>query len=164
MSYYEYINMYPSRPVDKMLKEERLDYSSVQKRKKDFAGSVVLKMCEFHSASEREAWLDKYLEAEKRDMILDLVTRLREHVGTITDASGLHMGYAGVEGLIIGDKGKARLQSVEAGGYNIQCWHVRVLIHPVKEKESLEDKISATNKQTEKSGTCSLQSEKTIIR
>lgn len=142
MSYHEYINMYPHRPVDEMLKEAKLDYSSVQKRKKEFAGAVVLKMCEQHSAPDREAWLKKYLEAEKREMILDLVSRLREHVGTITDATGLHMGYTGVEGLIIGDKGKAKLQSIGAGGYNVQCWHVRVLIHPVKDKESLADKIS----------------------
>lgn len=142
MTYSDYINMYPSRPVDKLLKEARLDYSSVQRRKKEFAGTVVLKMCEQASVGERVAWLNEHLDAEKREMVLDLITRLREHVGTITDASGLRVGYAGLEGLITGDKGKVRLEAIEAGGYNIQCWHVRVLIHPVKEKEPLDERIA----------------------
>lgn len=70
-------------------------------------------------------------------LILNLVTRTVEIAGTIKDAKHLILdrdnnGYAIINGLVIGEKGKAKVESIGAGGYNIQRYHIRVLIKEVK--------------------------------
>ena len=60
----------------------------------------------------------------------DIILRTQAVVGEITDASALKVGYKGnLDGIIIGTKGKAKVQTIGAGGYNIQCFHFRTLIH-----------------------------------
>ena len=79
--------------------------------------------------------LTNILNKEERDKALDLVNRVAKITGPITDASNLRIGEQNGElnGLIIGRDGKAFIQTIGAGGYNIQCYHYRVLVHKVKE-------------------------------
>lgn len=73
--------------------------------------------------------LDKELIA-KRD---NLIARTEAKIGKILDASNLEIGYTGeLEGIIVGENGKARIETIGAGGYNIQCYHYRMLIHVLK--------------------------------
>lgn len=67
-------------------------------------------------------------EAERKyDFIIE---RTEAIVEKITDASGLEVGAKGdLNGEIIGTKGTATVNTVGAGGYNIQCFHFRTLIH-----------------------------------
>lgn len=71
-------------------------------------------------------------------LILNLVTRTVEIAGTIKDAQYLRLdrdnnGYCIINGIVIGEKGKARIESIEAGGYNIQRYHIRVLVKEVRD-------------------------------
>lgn len=77
--------------------------------------------------------LTKMLNQEERDKALDLVNRVAKITGPITDASNLRIGEQNGElnGLISGRDGKAFIQTIGAGGYNIQCYHYRVLVHKV---------------------------------
>lgn len=70
-------------------------------------------------------------EAERKyDFIIE---RTNEVVGQITDASNLDIGCTGeLNGYIIGTSGKAKVQTIGAGGYNIQCFHFRTLVNPMK--------------------------------
>lgn len=62
-----------------------------------------------------------------------IIERTNAIVEEITDASGLSVGDKGdLNGYIIGTKGTAKVQTIGAGGYNIQCFHYRTLIHSVK--------------------------------
>ena len=68
------------------------------------------------------------------NMIINLLNRIKDKVGNITDASCLHTarandneGYA-INGFVKGDKGECVVKSVSAGGYNIQCWHIRTIV------------------------------------
>lgn len=71
---------------------------------------------------------DIKLEAERK--YDDIINRTNVIVGKITDASRLSVGEKGdLNGLIIGEKGTARVTTIGAGGYNIQCFHFRTLIH-----------------------------------
>ena len=66
-------------------------------------------------------WIRKY------DFIIE---RTNAIVGQITDASNLRIGAKhDLNGFIIGTKGKAKVQTIDAGGYNIQCYHFRTLIN-----------------------------------
>ena len=66
-------------------------------------------------------------------IILNMIARTEEKVGVITDCTGLYIdidnkGYSIINGTIIGEKGKVSIESILAGGYNIQRLHVRVLV------------------------------------
>lgn len=70
-------------------------------------------------------------------LILNLINRTIEISGKITDCKGLcldqdNSGFTIINGQVIGEKGKARVESILAGGYNIQRLHVRVLVNPIK--------------------------------
>lgn len=92
----------------------------------------------YNQYDENEAYkrLQKDVEEEanrKYDFIIERTNRI---VGQITDASGLYVSdNFELNGIIIGTNGKARVETITAGGYNIQCLHFRVLVHPVREKK-----------------------------
>lgn len=69
------------------------------------------------------------------NLILDLLKRVTKITGPVTDWSGLHVtqGNMGavLNGIVVGDEGKARVESILAGGYNIQRLHVRTLVKEI---------------------------------
>lgn len=74
--------------------------------------------------------LAKELEREANMKYDFIIERTNKIVGEITDASNLSVGEKGdLNGFIIGTRGTAKVQTVGAGGYNIQCYHFRTLIH-----------------------------------
>lgn len=77
--------------------------------------------------------LEKDLTAEWNRKYDFIIERTNHIVGTITDASNLKIGMKhDLNGYIIGTKGIANVQTIDAGGYNIQCYHFRTLINPMK--------------------------------
>jgi hypothetical protein len=120
----------PSKYQREQLEEMRLDWKSVQERKVNFAGHTVLEMCKFREEDDRLAYLNKELEREKKAKLLELVARIKGVVGVITDATGLYIKAGQINGYVIGDKGKAEVRTIGAGGWNIQCFHYRTLIKP----------------------------------
>lgn len=122
----------PSKHQREQLEEMALDWKSVEARKVNFAGHTVLEMDRIRNEEKRLAYLDKELEKEKKAKLLDLAARIKGAVGIITDASDLRIRSGNLNGIIIGDKDKAEVETISAGGWNIQCFHYRTLIKPVK--------------------------------
>ena len=88
-------------------------------------------------------WLEKEIEQEKNNKLIDLMTRVSKITGEITDAQYLYIADDGnLNGYIIGKDGKAEVETIGAGGYNEhvildsgrrgQCYHFRVLVKPKK--------------------------------
>lgn len=76
------------------------------------------------------AKLQKDLDQEANRKYDFIIERTNQIVGRITDASNLNVGNKDdLNGYIIGTKGTARVQTIGAGGYNIQCFHFRTLIN-----------------------------------
>ncbi|MFP3728916.1 hypothetical protein U8V72_27390 [Priestia filamentosa] len=123
---------FPTKSQEEQLKKRELDYKSVEKKKRKYAGDTVLHMCEIYNEEKRLKWLDDCLEEDKKIKMLRLVNRIKKVVGTITDATELRIGLTGeINGLIVGENGKATVETISAGGWNIQCFHFRTLVHEV---------------------------------
>ena len=61
-----------------------------------------------------------------------LIKRVNKEVGKIVNALSLTVGVNGeLNGTIEGENGTCRIETIYAGGYNIQCLHYRVLVHKV---------------------------------
>jgi len=77
--------------------------------------------------------LERQLNWEVDRKRLDLFQRVYKKIGKVVDASGLYVGNnLSLNGIVQGEKGNANVETIYAGGYNIQCLHYRVLIKPVK--------------------------------
>ena len=68
-----------------------------------------------------------------KELIVDFIKRVEDKAGQITSFANLHLnrdnqGYAILNGKVEGSNGTARVESIYAGGYNIQRLHVRVLV------------------------------------
>lgn len=87
-------------------------------------GRTEMEACDrLHSDLENEA-------KAKYDFIIE---RTNAICGTITDASYLKVSANGeLNGIIIGERGRASVKTVGCGGYNIQGFHFRVLVHSAK--------------------------------
>ena len=126
-------NLWPRKDVDEFLHERGLDYYQIQKKLQAKGDGIIFRMLEISNEQEREEWLERTMEEEKRAKLLDLIGRIMSTVGTITDASALYIGPEGdINGYIVGTEGEAKIQTIGAGGYNIQCFHFRTLIHEYK--------------------------------
>ena len=80
-----------------------------------------------------EQLLDRRLKEEKEKKYKDLVNRVTAVVGNIQDVSNLHIAATGqLNGIIIGDAASAKVETIGAGGWNVQVFHYRLLIHKIK--------------------------------
>lgn len=88
-----------------------------------------------HSCAEYElAHMDndsihKNNEKDADNLILDLYQRIFKYTGEITSWKYLHITHSHINGFVTGKDGDVKVESILAGGYNIQRLHVRVLVH-----------------------------------
>ena len=88
----------------------------------------------FKGKSDEQIHDDNIQSAE--NLIIDLIYRVRKITGEITDWSDIRAtvgtdGFTVLNGTVIGKEGIACVESITAGGYNIQRLHIRVLVHSV---------------------------------
>lgn len=75
---------------------------------------------QIHEANERDAKM----------MIIGLYYRIKDITGEVTNWKGLEIGVGGtaINGYVEGKEGRCTVESILAGGYNIQRLHIRVLV------------------------------------
>lgn len=73
---------------------------------------------------------------DARCLIIDLYNRVKKITGEITDWSNIRAeqgtwGFTVLNGYVEGKQGRCAVESIFAGGYNIQRLHIRVLTHEI---------------------------------
>lgn len=93
-----------------------------------------MEVIDFLSRNDQRAerTLNEFLDKQVKTKRKNFITRVESKVGKIIDAD-LSIGFDGnLNGLVEGSKGKAYVETVAAGGYNVQSYHYRVLVKPLK--------------------------------
>ena len=83
-----------------------------------------------HTVNEEK--LEEILLKDCKARYFELVNQVAEITGIITDATDLTITAGELNGIIIGEQGKAKVQTFSAGGWNIQCFHYRTRVDEVK--------------------------------
>ena len=83
-----------------------------------------------HTVDEEK--LEEILLKDCKARYFELVNQVTAITGTITDATNLTIHGGELNGIIIGERGKAKVQTFSAGGWNIQCFHYRTRVDEVK--------------------------------
>lgn len=112
--------------------ERKADREAHRKMKEKFAKTWSHVTQFNHGSLPWHETMLKDLKAERDRKYDDIIERTNEIVGEITDAKGLHISAGDLNGIIVGTRGRAKVQTIGAGGYNIQCFHFRTLIHEIK--------------------------------
>lgn len=87
-------------------------------------------------ASNKRSSADMIVEMQK----LDILTRAWSKVGRVSKLVMAHIGSDGsFNGYIEGEKGKVHIETILAGGYNIQRLHYRVLVKEIQNKDSSKE-------------------------
>lgn len=74
-------------------------------------------------------YIEKAIQQEAQDKGIEIASRVADKCGQIVNAAGIKIGANGsINGLIIGTNGSAEVETIFAGGYNVQCLHFRVLV------------------------------------
>lgn len=124
------INANPRKVMQEALESKGLTDRQIGDYLRKKYGTVTIKFSTEYKDQERTDAIRKFYEQDAKAKIIDLMNRISIVVGEITDASGLFIGKTGgIEGLIRGTIGVARIETIGAGGYNIQCFHYRTLVH-----------------------------------
>ncbi len=89
-------------------------------------GLMSMTEMEIHAANVRAA----------EEIFLNLVNRVKGVTGEITSWDGLTInpdnnGFSILNGFVAGKEGRCEVESIGAGGYNIQRYHIRVLVKPI---------------------------------
>ena len=136
---------YANRLVDALTREIAnvgFKYDGDYDYSQTFGYSLSAGHYELRSINEEK--LNKVIEDEKVRKYEDLCVRISDVVGKILDCDNLSIGAKTGElnGIVIGTDGKARVETIGAGGYNVgtivnvrcgQVFHYRVLVHKIKE-------------------------------
>ena len=123
---------------DRYFKEHELDIKSLWERRRfeekyysDIA-PLTMNVYLWNSKVDEER-LDKILDKEVVAKYDSLVNRITAKAGEIVSADGLYIANNGeINGIVVGNKARVRVETITAGGYNIQILHYRVLVHIIK--------------------------------
>lgn len=140
------VRSFPDEKIEELLSSDESSYK-YRNAKSSIKYHHKMKFRERHFASEM-AIVDKIVSYEEiihediLDKILDFdvqckkesfMQRVMAVVGVVEDMSDFDIANNGeINGIAIGSKCRARVETITAGGYNIQCLHYRVLVNKIK--------------------------------
>lgn len=100
---------------------------------KEMGYKAFVKKYGYHAYEEKDL-TDKQIKSKNKvaaqGYIIDLVGRVKKKVGIITDYSGIRLDSNGksLNGTVKGTNGTAYVETIIAGGWNIQRLHLRTIV------------------------------------
>lgn len=124
---HQYYGSYTAtKEIEDKRKELKIDHDSRKKYLNMNFDAVVLGL-------DKSGWkkqIDKIVNNEAERKYINFLNRIKKAVGKTLDCSGLHIAdNLEINGIVKGELGSAKVETITAGGYNIQCYHYRVLVH-----------------------------------
>lgn len=85
----------------------------------------------YRHANKPNEEIIKEVETDVKYAVIDLINRVSETAGEIKSWEGIKWNGKALNGIIEGSKNTVKVETIMAGGYNIQRLHYRVLIHKI---------------------------------
>ena len=136
---YHYVNEIGEEEWKKQMEEVKKNRTFYKDYTTPITFEVWNKIDDDHINHKR---LDEILDKEAEAKYWNMIDKVTKVTGEITDASGLRIGRDGnLNGIIIGDNGKAKLETIRTTGENVgrlvnirkgQIAHFRLLVNEVK--------------------------------
>jgi hypothetical protein len=101
------------------------------------------KYAEYEFLSKTDDEIDKENQRDAENLILDLYNRVVNYIGKITSWEQLCISQYHINGIISGELGDCKVESILAGGYNIQRLHIRVLVHKIDFQQEAKESVKA---------------------
>lgn len=105
------------------------------KQRKELSYEEFRKLYKYSQEYALEKTDEEFFKMELREaelFIVGLYNRVKAITGTVTDWGNIHYGGKALNGWVAGEQGKAVVETIGAGGYNIQRYHLRVLVKEVQ--------------------------------
>lgn len=83
----------------------------------------------YSTTLETDEDIERNAESSSDYFVLDIYRRIKDGIGKITDYSNVHVSGHALNGVFVGTEGKCSVETIVAGGYNIQREHLRAIIH-----------------------------------
>lgn len=116
-----YVNNYYTVKIDEAEYPELYDFAKAQ-LKYEAAQANLDGFEDMYGTEEKRM-------KEARVISDDLFVRVYKEIGTMIDANNLEINNkGGLDGIVDGENGRARVTTIGAGGYNIQRYHYRTTI------------------------------------
>ena len=113
-------------------KELKIDYETKRLHMSIHFDAVILNIG-MHDNKWQER-INKIVNYEANRKYINFLNRIKKVVGKTLDCSGLYIAdNLEINGIVSGELGKAKVETITAGGYNIQCLHYRVLVNLINE-------------------------------
>ena len=115
-------------------RRERLREASRNMEYREFIKKYKYSAYQFawHTSNDE---IHKKNEKDAEYFIIDLYNRVKDITGEVTNWEGIRLtmgnNFPVLEGMVQGKEGKARVETILAGGYNIQRLHIRPLVHSI---------------------------------
>lgn len=123
---------YLSKESKEKRKELKIDEETKTTYLKNHFDAVIINIGMYDNRWKQQ--IKKIVDNEAERKYINFLNRIKKAVGKTLDCSGLYIAdNLEINGFVSGELGKAEIRTITAGGYNIQCWHYRVLVNLIKE-------------------------------
>lgn len=110
-----------------------LPYMEMRRKKEELWEQLKPYYDKVKSRETTEQGFNRIVDDMKQHLMDSFINKTEKYVGKILDARDLKVDKMGnLNGIVIGEMGKAKVETVGCGGWNIQRYHLRVLVKKIK--------------------------------
>ncbi len=123
--------------LEKIQEARRIESKTSYKGYNEYMTDEIREVLKFYTRSYEyrvcRSNEELFAEAQKdaKRFVIKMYNDIKEITGTVTSWNNVHFNLRELNGVVYGEKGNAKIQTITAGGYNIQRLHLRTLIKKI---------------------------------